>query len=136
MRNVIIFIEESTAIDRVGANLVPHLIDGDLLHVVMELPEMKLDAMPLIGDLKEIRYRKANAQIENWHKALDLNIKGVKPLIFHERVTSNKLAVKLDKLDELIVFGMPHQEKVIRPLFQPLSKQLKLDYIFANGQVK
>lgn len=136
MRNVVIFLEESSEINRVGANLLPHLIDGDRLYVIMQLPDIKSDAMPLIGDLKEIRFRKAKAQIDEWYEGVRINFSDFKPIIFQENITPNKLSHKLHNYDHLLVFGMPHQEKGVRKLFEPLNKKIKLDFVFANGQVK
>lgn len=136
MRNVVIFLEESSEIHRVGANLLPHLMDGDYLYVLMELPELKSDAMPLIGDLKEIRYRKAKAQLQNWYQNISFKIEDFKPIIFQEGITPKKLSAHLLEIDKLLVFGMPHQEKGVRKLFEPLNKKIKLDFVFANGQVK
>ena len=111
-------------------------MEDDRLYVLMELPELKSDAMPLIGDLKEIRYRKAKAQLENWHQNMNLKIQGFKSIIFQEGITTKKLTAELHDLGKLLIFGMPHQEKEVRKLFKPLDKKIKLDFIFANGQVK
>lgn len=88
----------------------------DVLVVLYKMPSLKIDAMPMIGDLQELRMKKAQKIIDQCIKNLE-TANHKKIYIFENRISIAELKKELDFTKELIVLHTPNQSSFIKSLF-------------------
>lgn len=133
MKNVVIYINGGPNIETLSSAVLSACADGDRLHVIYQLSRVKMESIPLIGDLKEIRLQKARRKIIEWFESLELQEVTCFPLVYEQRVGVKQLKADLPQSDELVVLGTEEQEQFLCQLFQPLTRDLEVQYIFKEG---
>ena len=133
MKNVVIFINGEFDFQELRSIVFSTLEERDALYVLYQLPRVKLEAIPLIGDLKEIRFQKARRKISEWFDSFGLANTSCYPLVYEKRIGIKQLKDDLPKANELTVIGSESQEEFLYQLFKPLTKELEVQYVIERG---
>jgi hypothetical protein len=116
VKNIVTYIDESAYASAYLDALNKELGPEDMLIILYKMPSLRLEAMPMIGDLHELRIKKANKMIQLWSDQVS-GAKRKKIYIFENRISLKDIKEEIDFSINSIVFHTPTQSKIIKSLF-------------------
>lgn len=116
VKNIVTYIDESVYASTYIDALNKELGQNDVLIIIYKIPSLRLEAMPMIGDLHELRIKKANKTIKLWSEQIS-STKQKKIYIFENRISLKEIKNDVDFSVNSIVLHTPAQSKVIKSLF-------------------
>lgn len=130
MKNVVVLIEETVGIDHLGDGLTNVINLDDTVYLFVQLPKVKAESIPLIGDLSELRLHKIRNQIENWFQSIGHPSSNIVISIHDKKLNTKKIKTVLNGNSNITVFGLNSQKEKLNTLFSPLEKEKVVQYSF------
>ena len=134
MRQVLIYVDQDISIDQMEQPLTRFVTADDEIYLIIKLSKVNNSSIPLIGDLKEIRYNKALSKWYKWYQELPIKARSFKPYIFEGKDTLNSLMDELNKKDEVVIFGLDDFESKLKSVFKLLEDYKNLSFILVDSQ--
>lgn len=128
MKSVVVFIENLFLPDDYAAQISDLVNEEDVLTVVYRLPEVKADAMPLIGDLREIRLKKAKRNIEDWFNKNELTVKSFSPFVYDQKVTPEIIRINLNGDERFLILYEKGKLEGLQKLLKDVLKEREVTY--------
>ena len=128
MKSVVVFIENLFLPDDYAVQIADLVNEEDVLTVVYRLPEVKADAMPLIGDLREIRLNKAKRNIEAWYNRNDLGVKSFSPFVYDQKVTPEIIRTNLNGDKRFLILYEKGKLDDLQKLLKGVLKERDVTY--------
>ena len=129
MRNVILYINNTEALDFIVERLQNENLDVTHLTVVFQLSELSKEVMPLIGDLSELRTQKYLRLLQEWYSDHPVKFKFFKPVVFQSNYQMGDVErlLKKDSQTELYLYSKPNPK--LSRIVDKLSKSYSLKVI-------
>ncbi|MCC5924591.1 MAG: hypothetical protein JJT77_12465 [Crocinitomicaceae bacterium] len=128
MRNIVTYIDETAYSAAYIDALNEELKQQDVLVVIYKMPSLQLEAMPMIGDLHELRKKKANKMIQHWTENIS-KVEQKKVYIFENRISLKEIKKDIDFSINSVVFHTPNQSSILKSLFSANGEFKNLQYL-------
>ena len=128
MKSVVVFIEDVSLTDGFAQTLTSFLEEKDVLSVMYRLPRVKTEAMPLIGDLRELRLKKAKRQLTEWFERNNIPVQKFNPFVFDERITPENIRISLNGDQRFLVLYEKGQLNQLKSILNGVLSGRDVDY--------
>ncbi len=128
MRSVVVFIENIALTDSFVQRLSSYLKDNDLLSVLYRLPKVKSEAMPLIGDLRELRLKKAKRQLVSWYEQNKIPALKFNPFVFDEGITAENIRISLNGDQRFLILYEKEQLMDLKKMFKDVLADREVEF--------
>lgn len=130
MQQVLLYIEQDIDILEFEEKLLEIVQEDDLLFVVFRMSRIDNQTIPMIGDLREIRYNKTISFLYSWYKDSAIKAKSFKPYILEAIDSVKPLKKVLDFNKQAVILGFEKDEtqlkKVMRSIVHEKNTNLVL----------
>lgn len=128
MKSIVVFIEHIGLTSEFAKQLSSNVEQDDVLTIIYQLPKVKHDAMPLIGDLRELRLEKAKRQLVNWFENNKFPVLKFNPFVIDEQITSDYLKLRLNGDERFLILYEKHQLNNLKDLFNKPLKNREVEF--------
>lgn len=133
MKSVVVFIENVSLTDSFAQTLTSLLEKKDVLSVMYRLPMVKTEAMPLIGDLRELRLKKAKRQLSEWFERNNIPVQKFNSFVFDERITHDHIRISLNGDQRFLVLYEKGQLNHLKSMLNRVLSDREVDYHELNN---
>lgn len=107
MRNVLLYIDNTEALDLAIDRAVNQIPEGSKLSVVLQLSELSKEVIPLIGDLAELRAQKYLKLLDEWYKNQPTKFQFFTPVVLQSDFKEEEVRRLLHKeeVNKIYVFN-------------------------------